>query len=135
MEEIKIAKIEDVLKLRHEVMWPHMDLEYVRVEGDSEAIHFGYFIDNQLISCISLFIKKDRGQFRKFATKKNYQNKGIGSKLLNHLITYSKNIGLKSIFCNGRVEKLNFYKKFGLIETKEEFVKGGKSYKVLSLNL
>ncbi len=135
MEEIKIARIDEVLKLRHEVMWPHMDLEYVRVEGDSEAIHFGYFIDKELIACISLFIKGEQGQFRKFATKIAYQNKGIGTKLLNHLIYYAKETGLKSIYCNGRVEKVDFYKKFGLVEKGDIFTKGNKSYKILSLDL
>lgn len=135
MEEIKIARIDEVLKLRHEVMWPHMDLEYVKVEGDNTALHFGYFINNNLISCISLFINDNKGQFRKFATKVEYQNKGIGSKLLIYLIDYSKKLGLNSLYCNGRIEKIEFYKKFGLKETGRTFEKNNKTYISLFLNL
>ncbi len=135
MEEIKLANIDNILKLRHEVMWPHMDLEYVKVEGDNTALHFGYFINNNLISCISLFINDNKGQFRKFATKVEYQNKGIGSKLLIYLIDYSKKLGLNSLYCNGRIEKIEFYKKFGLKETGRTFEKNNKTYISLFLNL
>ncbi len=135
MEEIKLANIDNILKLRHEVMWPQMDLEYVKVEGDNTALHFGYFINNNLISCISLFINDNKGQFRKFATKVEYQNKGIGSKLLIYLIDYSKKLGLNSLYCNGRIEKIEFYKKFGLKETGRTFEKNNKTYISLFLNL
>ena len=48
-----------------------------------------------------------------------YQNKGIGGKLINHTITLSKDMGYKGIIIYGDLE---YYKRFGF--------KGSKQYKI-----
>lgn len=133
MEEIKKISYEDVWPLRHRVMWPTKDFDYIKVEGDEEAIHYGIFIDNKLVSCVSLFIKDNKGQFRKFATEIEYQGKGYGTKLLTYVIESARDMNLSSLWCNARIEKIDFYKKFGLKETSSTFEKDSQKYMILQL--
>ncbi|MBZ5753222.1 MULTISPECIES: GNAT family N-acetyltransferase [Metabacillus] len=130
MEITKINK-EKAWELRHKVMWPDKDLDYIKLEDDDLGIHFGLFKENILVSVISLFINNEEGQFRKFATLEQEQGKGYGSKLLDYVIKEAKDRGVKRIWCNARENKVNFYKKFGLEESNYRFTKGGKSYVIM----
>ena len=125
---IKKINIEAVLNIRHTVMWPEKPIDYVMLPDDDKGEHFGYYIDNKLVSVVSLFITKDRAQFRKFATLNDEQGKGYGSILLTYIFEYLKEKNIKYIFCNARKNKISFYKKFGLKETGETFKKGDKEY-------
>ncbi|MGD6956566.1 GNAT family N-acetyltransferase [Rossellomorea aquimaris] len=131
--ETTIRKVdkEQVWELRHKVMWTHKDYDYIKLEDDHLAIHFGLFKEDILISVISLFINNEEGQFRKFTTVEQEQGKGYGSVLLNYVLKEAKIYGVKRIWCNARKNKVNFYKKFGLQETHSSFIKEGKSYIIM----
>lgn len=131
MKNILEAPLNEVLIIRQKVMWPDKDINYVKVEGDEKAIHYGIKINDQWISIVSLFYEEDQVQFRKFATLKEYQNKGFGTELLTFVFNQIKESNVKRIFCNARREKTNFYKKFGMEETKEIFIKGGREYIIM----
>jgi len=135
--ETAIRKVEKekAWELRHKVMWPDKDLDYIKLEDDDLGIHFGLFKENILISVISLFINNEEGQFRKFATLQQEQGKGYGSMLLDHVIKEARNRGVKRIWCNARKNKMNFYKKFGLQESNCSFTKGGKSYVIMEKDM
>lgn len=95
MTEIKTITTEDVLDIRHKVMWPNMPKDYVKIVDDHVAKHLGVFVNNKLVSIVSLFIKNEEVQFRKFATLEEHQGKGYGSRLLNHIVDYSQKKGCK----------------------------------------
>lgn len=134
---ITIARIdkEEAWEVRHKVMWPDKDFDYIKLEDDDEGIHFGLFKEDILISIISLFINGEEAQFRKFATLQQEQGKGYGSTLLDYVLKEAKNRNLKRIWCNARQNKVDFYKKFGLQETSHRFIKGGKSYVIMVAEL
>jgi GNAT superfamily N-acetyltransferase len=131
--ETTITKIdkEEAWALRHRVMWPDKAFDYIKLEDDHLGIHFGLFKENILISVISLFINNEECQFRKFATLQSEQGKGYGSNLLDYVLREAKDYGVKRIWCNARKNKLGFYKKFGLQETNNSFIKGGKTYVIM----
>ncbi|MFP3126160.1 GNAT family N-acetyltransferase [Ectobacillus funiculus] len=131
--ETTVTKVnkEEAWELRHKVMWPDKDLDYIKLEDDDVGIHFGLFKENILISVISLFISNEEGQFRKFATLQQEQGKGYGSMLLDYVIKEARNRGVKRIWCNARENKVNFYKKFGLQESNYGFTKGGRFYVIM----
>ncbi len=118
--------------LRHEVMWPNMPIDFVKLPEDASGIHFGLFVDTNLVSTVSLF-QTDVGtaQFRKFATKKKQQGKGYGSKLLLHLIEYTKKQRFQCLWCNARIDKTDYYKKFGMVETDKTFLKQNQKFVIL----
>ncbi len=55
--KIKEIQAKETYELRHQVMWPNKEKEYVVLENDKEGVHFGLFKDEGLISVVSLFIK------------------------------------------------------------------------------
>ncbi|MFC0214942.1 GNAT family N-acetyltransferase [Paenibacillus chartarius] len=131
MEEIRIIPKEQAWQLRHEVMWPDKELDYVKLADDEEGTHYGLMEEERLISVVSLFVQGTEAQFRKFATAVPYQNKGYGSMLLSYALGIAQAAGVKRIFCNARRDKAPFYEKFGLTATEQTFTKGGIDYVVM----
>ncbi|MCP1224613.1 GNAT family N-acetyltransferase [Sebaldella sp. S0638] len=126
--QIKETELEKVWELRHEVMYPEKDTEYVKLADDENGIHLGFYINNKLVSVISLFTEEDSIQFRKFATLKDEQGKGYGTILLNEVIDYAERNDIKKIWCNSRIEKTGFYEKFGFIKTDKKYEKDGREF-------
>ncbi|MEM7511591.1 MAG: GNAT family N-acetyltransferase [Bacteroidota bacterium] len=129
--EIREIAAHDTLYIRHEVMWPDKAVDYVKLPNDAEGKHFGLFVLDKLVSVISTFKEDGSMQFRKFATLAEFQGKGYGTALLRHVMEWAENEGLDKIWCNARVHKSSYYRKFGLRETEDLFVKGGISYVVM----
>jgi GNAT superfamily N-acetyltransferase len=129
--DIRSIDKENAWRIRHKVMWPDRELEYVQLEDDDVGRHYGLFVGERLVSVVSLFIDQDEAQFRKFATLEAEQGKGYGSRLLRHVMEEAEHVGVKRIWCNARREKAAFYRKFGLRETDRTFEKGGKEYVIM----
>ena len=139
MLKIKNIQASETWDLCHRVMAPNRSFDAIKLPKDEEGLHFGLFEDNKLISVISLFMKKDNAQFRKFATEISEQNKGYGSILLNHIIEESIKNNVKNLWCNARLTALGFYEKFGFravsetwIDNEIKYVKMEKSFEVFN---
>lgn len=129
MIEIKEITAAETWQLRHRVMWPNKPLEFVILPEDENGFHYGLFEKERLVSVISLFKGKDNiGQFRKFATDKDFQGKGYGTKLLEYLIKEAKLLNIRCLECNARVTAISFYEKFGLKLASDIAQKNGKDY-------
>ena len=97
-------------------MWPNQPYDFIKKEGDENATHLSLYINDELISIISLFVRsKERLQFCKFATHKKWQNKGCGSKLLEEVIKYFKKQSQTELYCDARIEAQQIYKHFGMV--------------------
>ncbi|MFN3848206.1 MAG: GNAT family N-acetyltransferase [Spirosomataceae bacterium] len=135
MKIIKQISATETWPLRHEVMWPDKPIDFIKLPNDAEGLHFGFFEEGVLVSVISLFVSENRGQFRKFATKRNLQGKGYGSKLLGFVIEESKRMKLSELWCDARTSAIGFYEKFGMRIDSEVFQKSGKDYVKMNLKL
>jgi GNAT superfamily N-acetyltransferase len=135
MLNIRNIDKETTWALRQKVLWPGKALEYVKLEDDDYGMHYGLFVENRLVSVISLFTGPDGAQFRKFATLEEEQGKGYGSELLRYLINEARQRGVVRIWCNARKSKSGYYRKFGLEETDRLFIKGGIEYVVMERHL
>jgi predicted GNAT family N-acyltransferase len=129
--EIRKIKAEDTWPVRHRVMWPNQPFDFVKVNEDSQGIHYGLFVDNELVSIVSLFLKDGKAQFRKFATEVPHQGKGYGTILLNNLLKETERLQVSSLWCNARTEKAGFYERFGFQKTNSTYVKGGIEFVVM----
>lgn len=128
--EIKEISPEETWPIRQEVMWPGYSLDFVKLENDTQGIHFGAF-HSELVAIISIFILNQECQFRKLATREAYQRRGVASALINHIIQYAKSTDVERVWCNARSDKTDFYKRFGLQETNQQFEKEGRHYIIM----
>jgi GNAT superfamily N-acetyltransferase len=115
--------------LRHQVLWPDKPLEFVKVPDDEVGFHFGYFVDGELVSVISLFINEQKvARFRKFATHPDFQRKGIGSQLLQYIFEKAVAWETTQIWCDARLDAKGFYERFGMKQDRHVFYKGEIPY-------
>lgn len=126
---------EQTYPLRHSVLWPHKPLDYVKVEDDAAGYHFGAFEDGALIAVVSLFVNGQESRFRKFAAHPDYQRKGVGTALLNHVIAEARRLEAKVLWCDARMDAADFYRRFGMSAVSEVFYKGPIPYAKFSLTL
>lgn len=125
MHSIEIQKVnaEELIDIRHLVLWPDKPREFVRVAEDDAGIHFGLYFDGSLVSVISLFAEGSAIRFRKFATLPAFQGKGLGSRLLEHTIAFATSEGFERIWCDARTDALGFYARFEFRQFSEPFFK------------
>ncbi|WBX73234.1 GNAT family N-acetyltransferase [Tenacibaculum pacificus] len=129
--EIKQITATKTLEIRHKAMWANKPIAYVKLPNDENGTHFGLFVNDEITAVISLFIANNEAQFRKFATLTEFQGLGYGTILLNKVIDFTKEEGIKKIWCNARVEKSKFYEKFNLKATNNKFEKDGIEYVIM----
>lgn len=136
-EEVQIEQIRYELtwRIRHEVMYPDLPFESIKLPEDPEGIHFGLYYQDRLTSVVSVFYEGDVFQFRKLATLDAFQNKGLGSMLLSYIIEFIKCEKGHKIWCNARVSAVPFYEKFGFKTRGREFIAQGINFVIMELEL
>lgn len=136
-EDIQIEQIRFELtwRIRHEVMYPHLPFDAIKLPADPDGIHFGLYAADWLSSVVSLFNDGDDYQFRKFATLEKHQGKGYGSLLLAYVIAFVRQEGGKRIWCNARTSATGFYEKFGFQSKDEYFSEQGVDFVIMELHL
>jgi len=125
MDSIEIQKVnaDDLMEIRHVVLWPDKPREFVKVPEDESGIHFGLYLNGALVSVISLFGDDQGIRFRKFATLPGFQGKGLGAKLLQYALAYAQTNGYSRMWCDARTDALGFYERFGFKKFSEPFFK------------
>ena len=126
--EIRPIPAEATYSLRQQVLWPDKPLDYVKVENDAAGQHFGAFRHEELLAVISLFVDGPEARFRKFATRPDWQGKGLGTALLEHVLAEARRQGARRIWCDARQDSAGFYARFGLRPEGETFYKGPVAY-------
>src|SRR5688500_9592434 len=111
---IQPVSLNEVWAMRQTVMYPHESIDFVKLEDDDQGMHLGLYDYGELVSVVSVFEKEGSVQFRKVATKTNWQGKGYGSTLLKHVMDWARRNGKKNIWCNARLSATGIYKKFGM---------------------
>lgn len=121
--------------IRQEAMYPGKDLDVVKLDDDFKGIHFGLYVNHVLTGVVSLFIDKDRAQFRKLAVLPQMQRKGLGNLIIQYLIGFCKTEQISKIWCNARVNAIGFYKKNGFVTSGAPFVRNHLQYIKMELLL
>lgn len=131
--EIRNIPYSSTWAIRHQVMWPDRTIEYVKLPHDKDGQHFGLFIEDEIVSIVSVFLVGKVAQFRKFATLKEEQGKGYGSRLLSYVIEKLISSNIEKVWCNARSNKAKYYERFGLQRTNQSFSKGGIDYVIMEM--
>ena len=137
VERLKIEKIEwqEALPVRHLVLWPSKPASFCKIEGDETASHYGAYVADELVCVASIYIDGGSARLRKFATLSECQGKGIGSRVITHILEELQTVGVEHFWCDARTSAVGFYQRFGLSQQGEEFLKSGVPYFKMSLNL
>lgn len=128
-------KWQDIIAVRHQVLWPDKAPEFCRVEGDEQALHFAVLENQEIICVASLYVNENSARLRKFATLDAFQGKGIGSTMIDHLINNLKKQGIHYLWFDARESALGFYQRFGFETTGELFYKSDVAYYKMYKNL
>lgn len=123
IKTIREIRYHETWSIRQRVLWPDKPMEYVQLPNDIDALHYGLFLGNELVSVLSIFSEHKFVQLRKFATLENYRNNGYGSELLTHVLTEVIGNETEKVWCNARIEKVGYYENRGFIQLGNTFYK------------
>lgn len=126
--DIRTVTWEQTISLRHRVLLPSQPPEYCHIEGDVNGLHFDAFINGILVCVASVYLEQNKARLRKFATDVNYQNQGIGAKMLSHIIHSLKGYETEVFWCDARESAIGFYKRFDMHKCSERFYKADVAY-------
>lgn len=105
------------------------------MEGDETAWHYGVIELEKIITVASVYPTQKSARLRKFATDPNYQGKGIGTKVINYIISELKSRGFKEFWCDARASAIGFYQRFGMEVEGDQFYKEHIPYYKMSIKL
>lgn len=132
---IKNVPLQTIWEIRKEVMYPSFSLEEVKLIDDELGQHFGVYLNDEVLSIISIFIKNKELQFRKFATLEMHQRKGYGKQLLQYVFELAQDDNCNSIWCNARTTALGLYEKFGMKSFGETWIQDGHEFIKMKIDL
>ncbi|MBL4675500.1 MAG: GNAT family N-acetyltransferase [Mucilaginibacter sp.] len=134
---ISIEQITPLLtwQLRRDVLYPGEYKFNMEMPEDEHGYHFGAFTDNKLVGVVSLFKDLNNWQFRKLAVDEAYQDKGIGTGLLNYITGFVIEEQGERIWCNARTSAIGFYKKHHFTQTGAQFSKKRVDYVIMEKSL
>ncbi|MCA9583355.1 MAG: GNAT family N-acetyltransferase [Myxococcales bacterium] len=121
------AAYERTRALRNEVLLRPFGLaDFSREADDAVSRHFAAFDGDAVIGCVVLVPKgQGQGQLRQMAVDPNYQGRGVGRDLVDHLLSSAGDAGLLRISCHARVGAVPFYEKAGFVAEGEPFEEVG----------
>lgn len=117
---IKKISAENTFSVRNPVLRPNLPVETCRFEGDNlpSTSHFGFFVAEKVTGIVSVFEKinekwpnQKQIQIRGMAVLADFQKKGIGDLLLQHVIATETENKTELIWFNARENAVPFYEK------------------------
>ena len=132
---IQTITYQDALPIRHTVLWPNKPIEFCKVEGDEQALHYGMFVDSTLVCVASIYIDQNSARLRKFATLQTHQGQGIGSQVITHILEDLKHLNVNHFWCDARATAVSFYQRFGMQTSGSQFMKSDVPYFKMAINL
>ena len=120
---IKQISGEQTYDIRHKILRPNqalVDCQYP-LDFNSDTIHLGAFIGEQLVSIASFFHEnsdsfnlQNQYRLRGMATIPEFRNQKAGSSLINKAEEIMKDQKVELWWCNARTTVSNYYLKLGL---------------------
>ena len=91
-------------------------------EYDETCMHVIVGMNGEYIATGRLL---ETGQIGRMAVLKSYRKMGIGSKILEKLLSIAESMGMKTIFLNAQLDAIGFYRKYGFEEEGDIFDDAG----------
>ena len=95
---------------------------------EEEATAFVVLKNDKVIGGSRIRFIKGKAKLERIVLLPKYQRKGIGKRLVQYMICFAKEKGLKEIYLHGQVRIQKFYKSLGFKPRGEIFVDGGMEH-------
>ena len=126
--QIKVVELDQVWRLRQEILWPDRPSSFSQVTGDESAHHFGVWADGDWRAVVSIF-KTDEGfQLRKLGTQESYRKRGFGRALVACVLNWCSENNAADVFLDARINQVNWYEQGGWVKKGKPFQKYEKAY-------
>ena len=130
MTDIRKIHAQDTYRLRHPILRQGYPIESCHFDGDDAdtTLHFGLYINNDLAGIISLFkanhptTNHEAYQIRGMATTPEVRGLGCGKALVNYAEAILKDMNVKHVWANARINALGFYENLGYQACSEVFL-------------
>ncbi|MCA0933804.1 GNAT family N-acetyltransferase [Lutimonas saemankumensis] len=123
-------------ELRNKVLLRPIGIpDYGWEKNDKISWHFVALKGQSVIGCVILCPldkEKSKAQLMQMAVDAEHQGKGIGKLLVNHLLKFASENGIKEVIIHSRSEVTSFYTQFGFKTEGEEFEEVGIKHQYLS---
>ena len=119
--ELRRARVEELIDLRHEVLRHGLPREAAMFDGDDDPAtrHYGAFAGATAVGCATLMLNEWEGepawQVRGMATDARLRSRGLGAALLQlaEAEIAAEASPVRLLWCNARVPAVRFYEKLG----------------------
>jgi predicted GNAT family N-acyltransferase len=105
---------------------------------DAVSWHFVALKSKQLAGCVVLApldSENNRAQLMQMAIATRYQRKGIGKRLVEELLLFAKQEGLKEVMCHSRTDATEFYQKLNFEIYGDEFEEAGVLHNNMNIRI
>ncbi|MBL0315257.1 MAG: GNAT family N-acetyltransferase [Flavobacteriales bacterium] len=127
--EVRQITPTDTHRLRHLVLWPHIDQEnkcVIDIDNRSDAIHLGTFSENKLVAIGSFFqmnspklSEQNQYRLRAMASAPVARGTGAGKLLVAKGIQILKEKKISVLWCDARLNATGFYSALGFHKLEE----------------
>lgn len=120
IEKMTLAQLDAVSKIEQQCFanpWSRKSLES-ELNNDT-SIFYVAVVDGIVAGYIAMSVVVDEGYIFNVAVEKSFRNNGVGSALINQIITYGKKFNLSFITLEVRqsnADALSLYSKFGFVK-------------------
>lgn len=130
MFEVRKIDLEMTYCLRHGILRPHQTIEECKsdTDYDDSTFHVGAFFLGELVSIASFCIEKHPDFFyerqyrlRAMATREDSRQLGAGRSVVSYAESLIKERCIDFLWCKGRTNVQEFYRKLGFKEHGEAF--------------
>lgn len=117
--DIRQISAEEAQPLRSAILRPGLPFEesVYPLDDDSESLHLGAYLDNELVTVASIFHEPPPGEvnpkawrLRGMVTLPNQQRRGYGRAVLEKAINHIVEQGGTLFWCNARIDAVEFYR-------------------------
>ena len=127
-DDLSKEELYAILKLRMEIFILEQQSFYLDLDDqDQHAIHiFGVDENSTEPVCYGrITTQKTTAYIRRVCVRKDYREKGIGSLLMNQLLSHIDSLVIDSIELDAQIHLQNFYGKYGFCEFGQPYDDGG----------
>lgn len=120
-------ELEKLLKIRGTVFIKEQKVPHSRERDglEEESKHFIVHAGSKCIGGARVRFIRNKAKLERIVLLRSYRGKGVGTKLVRHLISYARRRGVEEIVVHGQVESMGFHEKCGLKKRGRMFVDGG----------